>query len=92
MNTNFTAACNKLTLGTIVKVTNLANGLAVYVRINDRMAAANKRLIDLASVAAEKLGFIDNGTAKVKIESVPAEEGKKAMLAQRGSNAAKNEL
>lgn len=82
-NADFTAACNKLTLGTFVKVTNLANGIAVYVRINDRMAAANKRLIDLASIAAEKLGFIDDGTAKVKIETVPTEEGRNGILAQR---------
>jgi rare lipoprotein A len=82
-NGNFTAACNKLTLGTFVKVTNLANGIAVYVRINDRMAAANKRLIDLASIAAEKLGFIDDGITKVKIETVPIEEGRNGILAQR---------
>ncbi len=81
-NINFTAACNRLALGTFVKVTNLANGLAVYVRINDRMAAANKRVIDLAEIAAEKLGFIDDGTAKVKVETVPKEEGRIGILAQ----------
>jgi len=83
-NGKFTAASNKLRLGTYVKVTNLDNGLVVYVRINDRMAATNKREIDLASVAAEHLGFITQGLARVKIETVPADEGKKAILAQRG--------
>lgn len=82
-NNEFTAACNRLALGTFVKVTNLANGFFIYVRVNDRMAAANKRLIDLAEVAAEKLGFVDDGTTKVKIETVPTEEGKNGILCQK---------
>src|SRR6187402_570303 len=56
-NDEFTAASNKLKLGTYVKVTNLNNGKIAYVRINDRMAPNNPRLIDLASIAAEKLDF-----------------------------------
>jgi len=82
-NSKFTAASNKLKLGSYVKVTNLNNGRIVYVRINDRMAATNKREIDLAKMAAEQLGFISQGLAKVIIEIVPKEEGKKAILAQR---------
>ena len=54
-NDKFTAACNNLKLGSYVKVTNLSNGETVYVKINDRMAKSNTRLIDLASVAAKKL-------------------------------------
>ncbi len=82
-NGKFTAASNKLKLGSYVKVTNLNNGRVVYVRINDRMAPTNKREIDLASIAAEQLGFISQGLAKVRVEIVPAEEGKKGILAQR---------
>lgn len=82
-NDKFTAACNKLELGTFVKVTNVKNGNVVYVRINDRMAPRNNRLIDLASVAAEKLNFLGNGIAKVIIEVVSSEEGKTGVLAQR---------
>jgi rare lipoprotein A len=82
-NEEFTAACNKLKLGTYVKVTNLRNDKVVYVRINDRMAANNTRLIDLASVAAEKLEFIDAGLAKVKIEIVSFVEGQIGILAQK---------
>src|ERR1044072_6796351 len=63
-NDEFTAGCNNLKLGTYVKVTNLNNGKIVYVRINDRMAANNPRIIDLASVAAEKLNFKDKGLAR----------------------------
>lgn len=82
-NDKFTAASNKLKLGAYVKVTNTQNGRVVYVRVNDRMAATNKRLIDLASVAAEQLAFTSQGTAKVKVEIVPEQEGKMGILAQR---------
>src|SRR5579883_2281963 len=67
-NGKFTAASNKLKLNSYVKVTNLENGRIVYVRINDRMAPTNKRLIDLARVAAEELDFKEDGIAKVKVE------------------------
>ena len=86
-NDRFTAASNKLKLGSYVKVTNLSNGEVVYVRINDRMAKSNTRLIDLASVAAKKLEFHKKGLAKVKVEVVPAEEGKLAILTQRNGEA-----
>jgi rare lipoprotein A len=72
-------------LGTYVRVTNLNNGKVVYVRINDRMAANNKRCIDLASVAADKLGFKNAGTTKVKVEVVPQNEGKLGILAQKNA-------
>jgi rare lipoprotein A len=78
----FTAASNNLELGTYVKVTNEDNGRTVYVRINDRMNASNKRLIDLASVAAKHLSFTNAGLAKVKVEVVPEKEGKMGILAQ----------
>ena len=55
----------------------------VYVRINDRMAKTNRRLIDLAAIAARKLDFQTKGIAKVKVEPVSEEEGRKAILAQR---------
>jgi rare lipoprotein A len=81
-NEKFTAASNKLKLGTYVKVTNLHNGNIAYVQVNDRMAPTNPRLIDLASVAAELLDFIENGIAKVKVEVVPEKEGKMGILAE----------
>jgi rare lipoprotein A len=83
-NDKFTAASNKLKLGTYVKVTNLSNGEVVYVRINDRMAKSNTRVIDLASVAAKKLHFHEKGVAKVKVEAVSDEEGRIGILAQNG--------
>lgn len=64
----FTAAHNSLPLGTYVRVTNLRNKRTVIVKINDRLHARNKRLIDLTRAAAQKLGFIKSGLTRVKIE------------------------
>lgn len=69
-NTYLTAANNFLPLGTIVKVTNIANGLSVIVRINDRMNFKNKRLIDLTQAAASKIGLIDKGIGEVELEII----------------------
>lgn len=78
----FTAASNHFKLGTYVKVTNQKNGKAIYVKVNDRMGHPS-RMIDLTELAATKLNFIRRGTTKVKIEKVPAEEGRRMILAQR---------
>eukprot|EP01136_Pigoraptor_vietnamica_P011109 Opistho-1_new@49546 len=82
-NDKFTAASNKIKLGSYVKVTNVSNGEVVYVKINDRMAAGNKRLIDLASIAAKKLDFHKKGITKVTVDVVSEEEGKSGILAQK---------
>jgi len=62
-----TAAHRSLRLGSVVRVENIANGKTVYVRINDRGPYAQERIIDLSKAAAEKLGMIEKGTARVKI-------------------------
>lgn len=82
-NNRFTAASNNFKLGSYVKVTNLSNGEVIYVRINDRMAKSNTRVIDLTSMSAKKLQFHKKGITKVKVEIVPASEAKPAILAQR---------
>ncbi|MBL7682230.1 MAG: septal ring lytic transglycosylase RlpA family protein [Flavipsychrobacter sp.] len=93
-NDKFTAASNKIKLGSYVKVTNISNGEVVYVKINDRMAAGNKRLIDLASIAAKKLDFHKKGITKVKVDIVSEDEGRSGILAQRifDAHLPKNEL
>lgn len=65
---NCTAACNGLPMNTLVKVTNLKNDKSVIVKINDKMTAKNKRLIDLSKSAAQQLAFISRGVTRVKIE------------------------
>lgn len=63
-----TAAHNTLPLGTYIRVTNLRNNKSVIVKVNDRLHARNKRLIDLTRAAAQQLGYIKSGLTRVKIE------------------------
>lgn len=63
-----TAACNRLPLGTWVKLTNLRNNKTVIVKINDRMHPRMNRLVDLSRAAAAKLDFLSRGLTKVKLE------------------------
>lgn len=64
-----TAAHKTLPLGSKVRVTNLRNGKAVVVRINDRGPFIKGRLIDLSKGAAQKLGFISAGHTRVQIDA-----------------------
>ncbi len=68
-----TAASNTLPLNTYVKVTNLKNGKWVMVRINDRMAVNNKRLIDLSKSAARAIQMVGAGLAHVTVQTLPQE-------------------
>jgi rare lipoprotein A len=63
-----TAACNVLPLGTWIRVTNLENNKSVVVRINDRLNSHNNRIVDLSKSGAEKLGYIEKGLARVKLD------------------------
>jgi len=63
-----TAAHNGLPFGTWIKVTNLKNKRSVVVRVNDRLAHDNKRLVDLSRAGASKLGYTSRGLTKVKVE------------------------
>jgi len=65
-----TAAHKTLPIPTRVRVTNLANGKSVIVKVNDRGPFARGRIIDLSYAAAKKLEMIGPGTAEVKIEVV----------------------
>ncbi|MNC77222.1 RlpA-like protein precursor [compost metagenome] len=65
-----TAAHRKLPFGTRVKVTNLKNDKTVVVRINDRGPHTRGRLIDLSREAAEELGMLRSGTARVRVQSL----------------------
>lgn len=62
-----TAAHPTLPLGTRVAVTNLKNGRAVEVRINDRGPHVPGRIIDLSFAAAQQLGAVSSGTIPVRI-------------------------
>jgi rare lipoprotein A len=62
-----TAAHRTLPFGTRVRVTNLANGRQVMVRINDRGPFRRGRIVDLSYAAARKLGIVGRGVAKVRV-------------------------
>ena len=65
-----TAAHRELPLGSRVKVTNLENQKTVVVRINDRGPNKRGRLIDLSRKAAEQLGMLRSGTARVRVQGL----------------------
>ncbi|MBI2737557.1 MAG: septal ring lytic transglycosylase RlpA family protein [Rhodospirillales bacterium] len=68
-----TAAHRTLQMPAIVRVTNLDNGMSTVVRINDRGPFARSRVIDLSRTAAQELDIVRNGTARVRIDQLPAE-------------------
>jgi rare lipoprotein A len=68
----FTAAHRTLPWGSRVKVTNLANGKSVDVRINDRGPFGKGRIIDVSRAAARVLGIVGSGIATVRVESLSA--------------------
>lgn len=65
-----TGAHKMLPLPVYVQVTNLENGRSVIVRINDRGPFKEGRIIDLSRAAAKELGFVNQGSARVKVEFV----------------------
>jgi len=73
---DFTAAHRVLPFGTIVKVTNIKNGRNAFVRINDRGPQKTSRKLDLSYAAAKKIGMINDGVARVRLEIVDDEVGK----------------
>lgn len=66
MNPNaMTAAHRSLPFGTKVRVKNVRNGRSVTVRINDRGPFIRGRIIDVSRAAAQRLGMVQSGVAKV---------------------------
>jgi rare lipoprotein A len=63
-----TIACNHLPLGTVVKITNLRNGLTVKAMVTDRGPFIRGRMFDVSFGVAIALCFAKEGLAKVKVE------------------------
>lgn len=63
-----TAAHPTLPMPVRARVTNLANGRSVIVRVNDRGPFAKDREIDMSRRAAEALGFLEQGTTEVRVQ------------------------
>jgi rare lipoprotein A len=65
-----TAAHRTLPFGTRLRVTNVATGQSVTVRVNDRGPFVPGRVVDVSHSAAETLGMVEGGIAKVKLDVV----------------------
>ncbi len=63
-----TAAHPRLPFGTVVRVTNLANGRSVVLAITDRGPFTAGRILDVSEAAARLLGFHRQGVTRVRIE------------------------
>ena len=67
---DFTAAHRTLPFGTLLRVTNLSNGLQTEVRVNDRGPFVANRIIDLSLSAAKAIQMVGTGTAQVRLEVI----------------------
>jgi rare lipoprotein A len=65
-----TAAHPTLPIPSYARVTNVVTGKSVIVRVNDRGPFLHDRIMDLSYVAAYKLGYVNNGSAEVEVESI----------------------
>lgn len=70
----FTCAHRSLPFDTVLRVTNLANGHSVRVRVNDRGPYVKRRILDLSAAAARALGMTEDGVSRVRIEVYAADQ------------------
>ena len=80
-----TAAHQRAPLGTYALVTNIATGRSVRVRINDRGPFAKGRIIDLSRAAAQQLGMLTAGVARVRVEFLPHTRPQPRYIVQVGA-------
>ena len=67
---SMTAAHTLLPLPSYARVTNVATGKSVVVRVNDRGPFHEDRLIDLSYLAAQRLGLLGRGSGMVEVEAI----------------------
>ena len=83
---DMTAAHPTLPLGSYVKVTNLHNGRAVVVKVNDRGPIVQGRIIDLSYGAAQVLEFEHRGLQKVRLDLVKPRTKRRQVYETLASN------
>lgn len=81
---DLTAAHRTLPLPSIIRVTMVSTGKSVYVRVNDRGPFARSRILDLSRAAADKIGLLQKGVAKVRVEYMKAETERFTQLLAQG--------
>jgi len=69
----------------MIRVTNLDNSKSIKARINDRGPFIKSRILDLSYGAAKKLGFVEQGTTRVQIETVEPVRGTAQYTVQAAS-------
>jgi rare lipoprotein A len=69
---DLTCAHKTLPFGTRIRVQNLDNGRSVTLRVNDRGPFVEGRIVDVSRRAAQELGMMGPGTARVRITVVDA--------------------
>lgn len=79
-----TAAHPTLPIPSYARVTNVANGKQIIVRINDRGPFRSSRIMDLSYTAALKLGYLGNGSSEIEVERLLPEDI--AHMAENRSN------
>jgi rare lipoprotein A len=67
---DLTCAHKTLPFGTMLKVTNLANGKSVIVRVNDRGPYSGSRIIDISLEAAKQIKMVDRGVQRVQVMTI----------------------
>ena len=82
------AAHKNLPFGTIVRVENLDNGRSIEVRINDRGPFHDGRVIDLSRKAADRIGLLGKGTARVRLSLKGSKKPVPVAKKRRGAIAA----
>jgi rare lipoprotein A len=83
---DMTAAHPTLPLGSYVRVTNLRNGRAVVVRVNDRGPIVPGRIIDLSYGAAQALEFEHRGLQRVRLDLVKSRTKRRQVYETVASN------
>ena len=77
----FTAAHKTMPIPAWIRVTNVENDQSLVVRVNDRGPFKEDRVLDLSWAAAERLGFADQGIAKVRYEVLTVPTSDAALIA-----------
>lgn len=81
-----TAAHTTLPLPSYARVTSVANGRSVIVRVNDRGPFRSDRLIDLSYAAAYRLGLLEQGSGLVDVEAILPSESSPVAYVEAGED------
>jgi len=70
IGSSYTTACNIFPRGTLLKVTNIANGKSIIVKVNDTGGFRLPIIVDLSKYAFREIGNLYQGKLSVKVEEI----------------------